>query len=116
VADTTTTLLAVKVTNVPDAIPAQLDPATHLDESVQGKRIEFSDGSLRAVADIARVRKIYKLNSSNKSAGGGSKRGKGGNTGGSASDASQTNGVQNEVDELKEMEAVILGIMALKGS
>lgn len=116
IADVTTTLLAIKVTNVPNAIPTQLEPATYLDEFVEGTRIEFNDDILRNVADIPRVRKIYKLNSGDSIVGGGNKTSKSRKASGSTAGADQINGIHDKVDEFKEMEPIILGIMALKGS
>jgi hypothetical protein len=58
------------------------------------------------------VRKIYKLNNSS-SVG---KKSKIGNGESSNSDLKHINGVYEEVDEFQEMEAMILGIMVLKGS
>ncbi|KAF2419003.1 CGI-121-domain-containing protein [Tothia fuscella] len=106
VSDTTNTLLAIKVLNAPNSAVTRLDPASHLGSCVEGNRIEFSDENLKHSADLPRIRKIYKLNSSDNS----KSKGK------SAKSESTTNGVHNEAHELKEMEAVILGIMALKGS
>ena len=102
VSETTGTLLAIKVSNIPNVPANQPDPSTHLGSSVEGTRIDFSDANLRDTADLARVRKIYKLN-----LGSTPKSGKG---------PQQLNGVHQELDECKEMEAVILGVMALKGS
>jgi hypothetical protein len=63
--------------------------------------------------DLARLRKIYKLN-----AGPSAKDTKEIRTGAGDSDKSsqQMNGYHKENDEFEKTEAVILGIMALKGS
>ena len=61
--------------------------------------------------DIDRVRKIYKLNSPERS---GKKAGKNSNEGGK-----QVNGMSfelGEIEQIEEMERVILGMMAIKGS
>jgi hypothetical protein len=79
--------------------------------------VDFDDTNLRQSVDLARVRKIYKLN-----AGSISSRPKksSGKVEGINADSKYTNGiheeVDEEVDEFEEMEAVILGTMALKGS
>jgi EKC/KEOPS complex subunit CGI121/TPRKB len=109
VSDTTSTLLAIKVSNIPNA-PADLpEPSTHLGGAVEGTRIDFCDASLKGTADLTRLRKIYKLNAGNRPSGTG-KKGK------TEKHLEQSNGVHEEIDEYKEMEAVILGVMALKGS
>jgi EKC/KEOPS complex subunit CGI121/TPRKB len=80
---------------------------------VDGTRVEFNDSNLGQYVDLARVRKIYKLNAGSLSSQPKKSNGKG--EGGHA-DSKHTNGIHEEVDELVEMEAVILGTMALKGS
>ncbi|KAF2404362.1 CGI-121-domain-containing protein [Trichodelitschia bisporula] len=104
ISDTTRTLLAIKVLNSPatDPIP---DPSSHLATHVQGQRVPFNDATLALTAEIPRVRKIYKLDSGGDAGG---RKGKGGK--------GQPNGAMAANSTIKEMEAVILGIMAVKGS
>jgi len=105
ITDTTTTLLAIKVLNVPNSAPATSHPSTHLAGVVQGTRISFTDESLASITDVARVRKIYKLDAP--SEGAPKKRLK------------LPNGLSQEsaeANEREEMEKVILGLMAIKGS
>ena len=63
-------------------------------------------GELGKCVDFGRVRKVYKIN-----AGGG---GGGGKKGGKEKGA--VNGMASAEDERKEIEAVILGMMTIKGS
>jgi len=66
---------------------------------------------LASITDVERVRKIYKLNSPEGSI---KKDGKKAKEGGR-----QVNGMSSELDEIEqiqEMERVILGMMAIKGS
>lgn len=70
---------------------------------MQGDSVDIGeDGKLLGQwADLSMVRKVYKL----EAPGGGKKQG-----------ANGANGVVTQVDEKKQMEGVILGIMTIKGS
>ncbi|TID15997.1 Zinc finger CCCH-type protein [Venturia nashicola] len=114
VLDTTTNLLAVKVIDSTNMLTAS-DPSIHLSESVEGNRIEFNDANLKETADIPRLIKIYKLTAGTDMPSSG-KRGKGPRGGSNAAPEQHPNGTTEEVDQVKEMEAVMLGTMALKGS
>lgn len=114
VLDTTTTLLAVKVIDSTNMLTAS-DPSIHLSKSVEGTRIEFNDANLKEAADMPRLIKIYKLTPGADMPGAG-KRGKGARGGSNVVPEKQSNGTAEEVDQVKEMEAVIMGTMALKGS
>lgn len=110
ISDTTRSLLAIKVANVttPSSAPAPAFSAvqSHLRASVDGTPMPFTDESLRRTTDMAKVRKLYKLDS-----GGEAKKG--------AAEKTRTNGTADgigDVDERREVEAVALGMMALKGS
>lgn len=87
----------------------------HLADSVEGTRIDFNNANLKETADLPRLTKIYKLTPGADMPGAG-KRGKGARGINNATPEKHTNGTTKEVDQLKEMEAVILGTMALKGS
>jgi EKC/KEOPS complex subunit CGI121/TPRKB len=91
------------------------DPSSHLSASVEGDRIDFSNANLKDTADLPRLTKIYKLTpgADTPSAG---KRGKRGRDDSSAAPEKKMNGMSDPIDQIKEMEAVILGTMALKGS
>lgn len=115
VQDTTTTLLAVKVPT--DGVPLSADQVqAHLSASVEGTAVPFTDESLSEFSDLARIRKTYKLDAALPSQ-------KGKNP---PKNKKQSNGVaylngstadqSPPADDRKEMEACILGIMALKGS
>jgi hypothetical protein len=84
-----------------------------LASSVDGIRIDFNDTNLRKFADLNRLRKIYKLNTEHSARDTKKVRTSKEEIGNSSQ---QTNGNQDEIDEFDKLEAVILGIMTLKGS
>ncbi|KAF2138261.1 uncharacterized protein K452DRAFT_277286 [Aplosporella prunicola CBS 121167] len=91
--DATTTLLAIKVSTPSSPVTAEAVQA-HLSTAIEGTPLELTDAELARFTDLARIRKIYKLDS-----------------------AKPMDGTADEpVDERKDMEAVVLGTMALKGS
>jgi hypothetical protein len=63
----------------------------HLDDSIQGTAIAFSDDNLRSLTDYARVRQVYRLS---------------GNKSGGPPDSPDRS--------LKELEVAVLGAMALR--
>ena len=72
----------------------------HLRIAVEGTAVKFSDSALSIMTDMARVRKIYKLNTPIRAT---SKREKG-------------KSVVSEQAERKELEVIVLGLMALRGA
>lgn len=100
----TTNLLIIKVSTPASRITVS-EIQSHLTSSIEGEQVPFEDSVLQEMTDIARVKKIYKLNSSG---GGGKKNG-------------QVNGVEGlsingvKEDERKELEVLVLGVMALRG-
>ena len=72
----------------------------HLRFAVKGIAVEFSDAVLMGMTDTARVRKIYKLNAQPQAMGMISK--------------DQSNGSSEE--ERKELEVMVLGLMALRAA
>lgn len=110
--DTTTNLIAVKLPLknegedwVVDAAITNESVSNHLGTVVEGTAVEIGqDGEeLGMACDVDKVRKLYKLG-----ADGGAKKGKKGTV---------VNGDGGEKkDTRKEMESVILGTIALKGS
>lgn len=75
--------------------------STRLETQIEGQAVPFDDETIATMTDLGRVKKIYKLNSGG--GGGGKKR--------------EINGTSKvEVDEKREMEMLILGAMALRGS
>jgi len=81
--------------------------------------IPFTNDVLANITDLVKVRKIYKLDASNvNSSGSVGKKGKRGKSGGNEDVMinSSANRLEAGLDERVEMESVILGIMALKGS
>ena len=71
----------------------------HLQSIVEGSAIEFSDGALRELTDMARVRKFYKLNAQPQRLG----------------KTTKERGSMSEEAQKKELEVNILGLMALRG-
>jgi EKC/KEOPS complex subunit CGI121/TPRKB len=65
------------------------------------------------VTDVKALRKVYKLDSGNGGGGGGGKKGRKGKA---EEVVVNGNGLSFGKDEKAEMESVILGIMALKGT
>jgi pyruvate carboxylase len=98
---------------------------------IEGSPIPFTDDELAKTTDWARVKKIYKLNAvaSAGAAGGGGKRGARGAAAAAAAaaaanvaanDTAAVAGTENVVvtevvDEKKELEVGILGMMTLRG-
>ncbi|KAI9705297.1 MAG: hypothetical protein M1820_005296 [Bogoriella megaspora] len=83
----------------------------HLSSNVEGITVDFSDATFAETRDVPRIRKIYKIPDTASAQPKGKKGQK--QTNGTSYDAEIT---KNEVDEIKELEAVILGMMTLKGS
>ena len=69
------------------------DVEQHLKANVEGEQIEFDEENLTQVVDIAKVRKAYKLGAPPKNK--------------YSAESKQ---------DLKEMELIILGMMALRGA
>ncbi|KAI9821134.1 MAG: hypothetical protein M1827_003868 [Pycnora praestabilis] len=109
ISDATTSLLIIKVSTHPSITHESIQQ--HLQSTIEGSELRFSDETLNAKTDLARVRKIYKLHApSNSGAGGG--KGKGGVTG-------QMNGIEGHKsaeEERKELEVAVLGLIALRGA
>lgn len=79
-----------------------MDPSSHLAQVVEGTRIPFNNESLASITDMARVRKIYKIDAPSDGKRGGK----------------QVNGRSGRdwEDEREEIEKMILGMIAIKGS
>ena len=73
----------------------------HLGTAVKGTAVEFSDALLSKMTDMARVRKVYKLYAQPQAL---SKK------------AKEQTGAVSEEAERKELEVVVLGLMALRGA
>ncbi|MCJ1244646.1 hypothetical protein MMC30_001845 [Trapelia coarctata] len=92
ISDKTTDLLIVKLGFSPDTTAETI--AKHLESAVEGTWAEFDDSSLTEISDILKIKKIYKLQD--------------------FTDRGQKPEI-GEVDK-SEMEAMILGLMALRGA
>lgn len=105
--DSTTTLIAVKLSITADGASADAisgqSVSQHLGDVVQGTSVEIGEQGveLGGCCDVEKVRKAYKL---------------GGDAGSKGKKGVVVNGSGLAKDERKQMESVILGIIALKGS
>ncbi|KAF2119733.1 protein CGI121 [Lophiotrema nucula] len=101
ISDSSTAIIAVKLGLGPEVTNERV--SQHLGEHVQGESVNVGEEAERVGdwCDVGKVRKVYKLENPKK---------KGGKKG------AQINGVGKEVDERREMESVILGMITLKGS
>lgn len=101
---TTRSLIVVKIAIDPSVTAS--DITQHLATSIEGTAIEFNDDNISKFTDLGKVRKIYKLNESTKAARQPKKR-----------VAHETLAVseKDQIDDRKEMEVVVLGMMALRG-
>ncbi|KAI9845553.1 MAG: hypothetical protein M1837_004650 [Sclerophora amabilis] len=108
--ENTTSLLVVKVSTAPSITHESVQQ--HLSAVVEGTALEFSDENLCTLTDLAKVRKLYKLNSvSSKQAGVANTKT------GDRKEERKANGVSHpDANEFKEVEAAILGAIALRGA
>ncbi|KAF2666471.1 CGI-121-domain-containing protein [Microthyrium microscopicum] len=103
VADETTSLLAIKV--IPTTGTAAGDSsatdaiATHLRGAVEGEPAPFTDEAFAGLSDVTRIRKLYKAPAP-----------------GSSRKKTGVNGTSSSLQELKSLESIIIGSMAIKGS
>lgn len=115
--DTTRTLLAIKISTNLNVTAEGVE--RHLSSSITGVAIPFTNDALADITDLAKVRRIYKLDTGNANSNGSAgKKGKRDKSAGNAEVIA--NGEANRSgagpDERIEIESVVLGIMALKGS
>ena len=100
----TTSLLVIKVTTPTPETPSETTAESiqaHLSSSVEGVQIPFTDTEINKLTDWPRVKKMYKLNAVG--GGGGIKKVVNGAT-------------EKDLEEKGELEVMILGGMALRGS
>ncbi|KAF1930491.1 CGI-121-domain-containing protein [Didymella exigua CBS 183.55] len=106
--DTTTRLIAVKLPinadGTRDDSVSNEKVGRHLGSAVEGVSVELSEdgGDLGRFAEVHRIKKVYKITCAKSTSGKGAK-------GGPAANAEKK-------DDRSDIEAVILGTMALKGS
>jgi EKC/KEOPS complex subunit CGI121/TPRKB len=108
ISDSTSTLIAVKLGLSEDVTNESV--SRHLGESVKGESVLIGEDGVEVggYCDLGMVRKVYKLDGGG--GGGSAGKGKKGVVNGG------TNGEVNAMDERKEVEAVVLGMMTIKGS
>ena len=90
----------------------------HLSISIKGTLVEFSDANLANTVDIAKIKKLYKLGGIGDDGTKGKRRRKDGKEEGSdllngLKDTDKGGGAERE---RKELEVLILGLMALRGA
>lgn len=95
-------LILIKVTTPSTPEFTAENVANHISSAVEGEQVPFNDEEIAKMTDWAKVKKIYKLHSVPMSSGG----------------KKATNGVVEHPgeDEVKELEVMILGSMALRGA
>ncbi|KAL9613127.1 MAG: hypothetical protein Q9167_002292 [Letrouitia subvulpina] len=103
----TTSLLAVKISTNPSITHSSV--SSHLSSCIEGTSIPFRDSNIRTLTDLDKVKKIYKLAGAAKS------------TSGKSTTKGMADKVNQELDkddegQWQELEAIILGSMALKGA
>ncbi|KAL8934578.1 MAG: hypothetical protein Q9216_005840 [Gyalolechia sp. 2 TL-2023] len=110
----TQSLYAVKLSTAPSVDATAIEQ--HLSESIQGNALPFEEPEIAKLTDIPKIRKIYKLTDAgqghNKGTG---KRGKGGAERNEGAKVTE-NGEQGQMAKRKELEAMVLGLMALRGA
>ncbi|KAL4921071.1 kinase binding protein CGI-121-domain-containing protein [Aspergillus aurantiobrunneus] len=94
IADTTSSLLVVKVSVNPDITHESV--AAHLAQNVQGTPLPFDDAVVAGISDIAKIKKAYKLGSL------------------PPASSNQVNGARDE--GRRRLELSILGAIALRGA
>ncbi|KAL9025760.1 MAG: hypothetical protein Q9196_005474 [Gyalolechia fulgens] len=114
ISSVTTSLYAVKLSTASSVNVATIEQ--HLSESIQGNPLPFEEANITKFTDVAKVRKIYKLTDAgrvhNKSTGKGGKR----DTEGNEDARMREYGGEMERVERKELEIMVLGLMALRGA
>jgi EKC/KEOPS complex subunit CGI121/TPRKB len=104
VQDTTTSLIAIKVVTVPQSTSEEqaaiANISQHLQTHVQGQQMSFTDVTLAEVSDVDRIRKVYKAPLPPTPKGG----------------KAQSNGTAASPSQIHDLEAILLGSMAIKGS
>jgi Kinase binding protein CGI-121 len=77
------------------------DAATHLKTHVSGTQVPLDDNHLSEHTDIANIQKIYKIPNTTQP---------------KKSAPASTNGIAPSAAKVKELERIIIGMMAIKGS
>ncbi len=97
----------IKVGTEPSVTASSVEK--HLSEVVRGDRMDFSEENLKKFRDLDRLRKVYKLDEATKKPGSQGKKNR------QSSSNDLTREVTDLLQDIPEMEAVVLGSMALKG-
>ena len=82
--------------------------AQHLGNAIQGKSTVFDEEHLQALTDMNKIKKIYKLGTTTNGKGPQRKKGQ--------QEALSDEPFMGMLDERKEAEATILGLIALRGA
>jgi EKC/KEOPS complex subunit CGI121/TPRKB len=104
--DSTKDIVAIKILTAGSEDQAKnvQDVEKHLRDSVNGEQVVFDDEQLGQCTDLAKVMKTYKTGDTWKQSKPDKQRGKG------------VNGTALSKEDLQELEALVLGMMAIKGS
>ncbi|KAL8987207.1 MAG: hypothetical protein Q9177_003562 [Variospora cf. flavescens] len=110
----TTSLYAIKVSRTPSVNAATVQQ--HLSDSIEGKPLLFDESAIISFTDMGKVMKTYKLTDLGRSKVGAGRKG-GAGKGKAHEDARLANGDNGgEEAERKELETMVLGLMALRGA
>jgi hypothetical protein len=95
--------LAIKVFSASEASASLSTAASniskHLIDSVDGSLVDFTNANIAVMSDLLKIKNIYKLPVDSK-----------------PTASTQVNGLTPDEDQFRQMEAMILGTMAVKGS
>ncbi|KAL8973724.1 MAG: hypothetical protein Q9197_002038 [Variospora fuerteventurae] len=110
----TTSLYAIKVSRTPSVNAATVQQ--HLSNSIEGKPFPFEESAITRFTDVRKVKKTYKLTDLGRSKVRAGREG-GAGKGKAHEDARLANGDNGEEEaERKELEIMVLGLMALRGA
>jgi EKC/KEOPS complex subunit CGI121/TPRKB len=98
VTDDTSNLLAIKILSGSELSTAASNVSKHLLDAVDGNVVDFTNDNIAVMSDLLRIKKIYKLPVDSKPT------------------STRLNGSTPDQDQIQQMEAMILGTMAVKGS
>jgi EKC/KEOPS complex subunit CGI121/TPRKB len=102
--DTTTDLIAVKVLPLAGLTKVEGEQRAgevqeHLEAVIKGQALPFTDENLQKQTDLSKVRKVYKLHTVEL-----------------AKEAKLSNGASLKLEQCQQLEGLVLGLMAIRGS
>ncbi|KAI4121254.1 MAG: hypothetical protein LQ338_006472 [Usnochroma carphineum] len=110
----TTALYAIKLSRYPSLNAATVEQ--HFSESIEGTPLPFEEAQIARFTDFSKAKKIYKLTDTAKSRSRGA--GKRGKVSGDKDESTRMvdSDSGNEKAQRKELEMMVLGLMALRGA